>query len=393
MSHYAPRVERIQPSLTLQINAEAAAMERGHEDVARLGAGEPDFDTPDAIKRAAHSAIDEGDTGYTAVCGTPALREAVRRKFQRDNGLDFTDEQVMVTCGAKQALYDICQTLLRPGDEAIIPRPYWVTYPAQVMMAEAEPVFVDTDEENGFRLSADELAGAIGERTRVVFVNSPNNPTGRVYSRDELGAVAEVLRQHPGVYVISDDIYEHIHWNGEPFRNLLNVAPDLGERCLVVNGVSKAYAMTGWRVGFAGGPAEVIAEMAKVQGQSTAGTSSVSQRAAVEALEGDQTVVRDMVAEFKRRHDHIVPALDALPGVHCPTSEGTFYAFPDMREVIERTDGVSDDMELAEWLLHEVEVAVVPGSGFGLPGHMRVSFAAGMDTIDKALSRLKQALH
>lgn len=386
---YAERVERIQPSLTLKINAEAAAMERGDESVARLGAGEPDFDTPDHIKRAAHSAIDEGHTGYTEVDGYPELKEAVRDKFRRDNDLHFETEQILVSCGAKQALYDICQTLLQPGDEAVVPRPYWVTYPAQVMLAGADPVYLDAPAEENYRITPERLKAALHKDTRLLFLNTPNNPTGRIYSEEELNAIAEVLREYPRLWIISDEIYEHLNWTGKPFRNLLNVAPDLADRCFVVNGVSKAYAMTGWRVGFVGGPREAIAEMKKVQGQSTAGTSTISQYAATAALRGDQKKVHEMVREFKRRHDHIVPALNDLPGIECPKSDGTFYAFADARELLERLD-VEDDLQLAETLLHEAGVAVVPGSGFGAPGRLRISFAAGMETIDTALERLRR---
>ncbi|MGD8710560.1 MAG: pyridoxal phosphate-dependent aminotransferase [Ectothiorhodospiraceae bacterium] len=391
MADIAPRVNRIKPSLTLQINAEAAAMQRGGENVARLGAGEPDFDTPAPIRQAAHDAIDAGFTRYTAVAGDEALREAVAEKFRRDNDLVFDSGQILVTCGAKQALYDVSQTLLRPGDEAIIPRPYWVSYPAQVMLAEAEPVFVDLKPDEGFTLDAARLEAAMSERTRLLFLNSPHNPTGRILSRRELEDVAGVLRRHPEVYVVSDEIYEHIRWNDRPFLNLLNVAPDLGERCLVVNGVSKAYAMTGWRVGFVAGPEAVIKPMQKVQGQSTAGASSISQRAALAALTGDQSPVAEMAAEYRRRHERIVPALNRLPGVRCPESQGTFYAFPDFSEAIDRM-GAKDDMDFAERLLHEAEVAVVPGSGFGAPGHMRVSFAAALETIDTAMDRLQTFL-
>ncbi|MBI1191435.1 MAG: aminotransferase class I/II-fold pyridoxal phosphate-dependent enzyme [Tepidisphaera sp.] len=387
---FAPRVERVRPSLTLQINAEAAAMERGHENVARLGAGEPDFDTPEHIRQAAHQAIEAGYTRYTAVDGYPDLRAAVREKFARDNDLQFADEEVMVTCGAKQALSDLAQVLLRSGDEAVIPRPYWVSYPAQVTLAEADPVFVDAPMDEDFTIAPERLDAALGERTRLLYLNSPNNPTGRVYRRAELEAIAEVLRRHPRVWVVSDDIYEHIRFDSGPFLNLLSVAPDLADRTLVVNGVSKAYAMTGWRVGFVGGPRQVISEMTKVQGQSTAGTASISQHAAQAALRGDQSVVDHMVAAFRTRHERIVPALDALPGIRCRPSDGTFYAFPDASGLIERLPDVDDDRELAERLLHDAEVAVVPGSGFGMPGHLRVSFAASMDTIDTALERLSE---
>lgn len=392
MSRYAQRVERIQPSLTLKINAEAAAMERGGENVARLGAGEPDFDTPGSIKNAAHAAIDRGYTGYTAVTGYGGLRDAVREKFRRDNDLHFGDGEILVTCGAKQSLYDICQTLLRPGDQAILPRPCWVTYPAQVQLAEAEPVYLDTRMEEGFTIDPQRLDERINERTRLLFINSPNNPTGRVYTEDELNGIAAVLKRHPHVHVISDDIYEHIRWNGEPFRNLLNVAPELADRCLVVNGVSKAYAMTGWRVGFVGGPEEIITEMTKVQGQSTAGTASISQHAATAALRGDQSSVDEMVHAFHERHDHIVPGLNKIPGVRCRASDGAFYVFPDVSEAIAHCPDIDDDMALAERLLEEAEVAVVPGSGFGMPGHLRISFAADHETIDIGLDRMARFL-
>ncbi|MCC4309827.1 pyridoxal phosphate-dependent aminotransferase [Alcanivorax marinus] len=387
---FSHRVESIQPSLTLKINAEAAALQQGGERVARLGAGEPDFDTPAPIKEAAHSAIDRGFTHYTAVDGTDDLKAAVREKFRRDNDLDFAQDQVMVTCGAKQALYDLCQTLLGPGDEAVVPRPYWVTYPAQVTLAGAQPVYWDLCAEDDYLPDPDRLASAFTHRTRVVFLNSPNNPTGRVYDEDRLRRLAEVFRRHPQVWVICDDIYEHLNWSGRPFRTLLNVAPDLADRCFVVNGVSKAYAMTGWRVGFLGGPAPALERLKKVQGQSTAGTASISQHAALAALTGDQTPVREMVAEYRRRHDRVVPALDALPGVRCAPSDGTFYAFPDVRELIADRDDVDDDYQLAETLLHDAGVAVVPGSGFGAPGRLRVSFAASQDTIDLALERLRR---
>ena len=387
---FSHRVENIQPSLTLKINAEAAALQRGGERVARLGAGEPDFDTPAAIKEAAHSAIDRGFTHYTAVDGYPDLKAAVREKFRRDNDLVFGDDQVLVGCGAKQALFDLCQALLGPGDEAVVPRPYWVTYPAQVILAGAEPVYFDLDAEDGYLPDPDRLEASFTARTRLLFLNSPNNPTGRIYDEDRLRRLAAVIRRHPRLWVVSDEIYEHLNWSGRPFRNLLNVAPDLADRYFLVNGVSKAYAMTGWRVGFVAGPADALARLKKVQGQSTAGAATISQHAATEALTGDQTPVRDMVAEYRRRHDRVVPALNALPGVRCVPSDGTFYAFPDAHELIDELDDIDDDYQLAETLLHQAGVAVVPGSGFGAPGRLRVSFAADMETIDTGLERLRR---
>ena len=389
---YADRVERIQPSLTLKINAEAAAIQadhRGGDAVARLGAGEPDFATPDGVKRAAHQAIDQGFTHYTAVDGYDGLKHAVREKFRRDNDLHFQDDQILVTCGAKQALYDLCQTLLRPGDEAVVPRPYWVTYPAQVTLAEAQTVYLDLDAEDGYRPRAERLDAALTDATRLVFLNSPNNPTGRLYDRDTLNALAAVLRRYPRVFVVSDDIYEHLNWTGQPFRNLLNVAPDLADRCFIVNGVSKAYAMTGWRVGYAAGPVELIRAMTTIQSQSTTNASSISQAAARAALTGDQSFVAEACTIYKERHDFVIERLNQIPGFECRPGDGAFYAFPDVTGAIERRD-VVDDTALCEILMAEAGVALVPGAAFGAPGHLRLSFAADIETLTTALRRIEE---
>ncbi|WP_148861326.1 pyridoxal phosphate-dependent aminotransferase [Marinobacter fonticola] len=392
MSDYAQRIARVSPSMTLQINAEAAAMQDGGEDVARLGAGEPDFDTPEPIKAAAKRAIDEGFTHYTAAAGTQSLKRAVCDKFRRENNLTYAPENIMVTCGAKQSLYNLCQTLLQPGDEAIVPQPYWVSYPAQVTMAEGEPVFVQCDPDEGFTLKPTALEAAISERTRLVFLNSPNNPTGRIYDRAELAAIGEVLRKYPGILIVCDEIYEHLRWVDGPYQNFLNVNPDLKNRCVVVNGVSKAYAMTGWRVGYMAGPKDLIETMDKLQGQSTAGTCSISQHAAEQALRGDQGIVTEMTQAFRRRHDRILPEVKALPNVSCQPAEGAFYLLPDFRTIIAERDDIEDDIQLAHRLLQEAKVALVPGSAFGAPGHLRLSFAADLDTNLEGIRRIEQFL-
>lgn len=392
MIDFSPRVARVSASMTLKINAEAAALQAGGTNVARLGAGEPDFDTPENIKRAARQAIDDGFTHYTAIDGYTGLKEAVQAKFRRENRLDYGLENIMVTCGAKQGLYNICQTLIRPGDEAVIPQPYWVSYPAMVIMAEGEPVFARCPMEAGFRLTPGALDDAISNKTRLVFLNSPHNPTGRVYTADEFADIGEVLRRYPDLFIVCDEIYEHLRWGKAPYVNFLNVNPDLRDRCLVVNGVSKAYAMTGWRVGYLAGPADIVQAMNKLQGQSTAGTSSISQRAACEALNGDQSVVDKMVEGFRERHQRILPEVQDLPGVQCEPAEGTFYLFPDFSEVIARRDDIADDIYLADRLLHEASVALVPGSAFGAPGHLRLSFSNDLETCLEGVRRIKQFL-
>lgn len=388
MDDIAPRVERIGASLTLQMSAEAAAEQKAGADVVCLGAGEPDFDTPDHIKRAAKQAIDAGETGYTAPAGRDELKGAIRDKLKRENSLEFQADEIIVTCGAKQALYDLCQDLLQLGDEAIIPCPYWVSYPAMTKLAGADPVYVKTQMDNGFRIDPDCLDSAFNGSTRLVFLNSPNNPTGQVYTESELMALGEVLEAHPRTYVVTDDIYEHLRWDGTPFCNILNVCPELRERCIVVNGVSKAYAMTGWRIGYAAGPKHVIEPMGKVQGQSTAGAATPSQHAAEAALNGDQSMVRKMASAYRERHDFVLGALNELPGVECRASQGTFYSFPNCREAMERLS-IDKDTDLAEQLLHQYKVALVPGSAFGAPGHLRLSFAADMNTLEEGMDRLR----
>lgn len=386
------RVQSIKPSPTLAVTNKAAELKAAGRDIIGLGAGEPDFDTPEHIKEAAIAAIRAGQTKYTAVDGTPGLKRAIIQKFKRDNGLEYQANQILVSCGGKQSFFNLSLALINPGDEVVIPAPYWVSYPDMVLVAGGKPVIIDTTQEQKFKISPEQLEAAITEKTKLVVINSPSNPTGMAYSREELRALADVLARHPHVMVATDDMYEHILWTPEPFVNILNVAPELYDRTFVLNGVSKAYSMTGWRIGYAAGPAKYIGAMKKIQSQSTSNPTSISQAAAQAALEGDQSCIAAMVAEFKKRHDFLVNALNQLPGVNCIPVDGTFYAFPSFHEAIERMPGISSDLELADYLLNEAEVALVPGSAFGGDGHLRLSFATSMQNLEKAVERIAKAL-
>ena len=384
------RVQAVKPSPTLAVTARAAAMKAAGKDVVGLGAGEPDFDTPQHIKEAAIQAIRDGFTKYTDVDGTPSLKRAVIAKFKRDNGLDFAPEQVLVSVGGKQSFFNLAQALLDPGDEVIIPAPYWVSYPDMALLAGAQPVFIKASDDQRFKITAPQLAGAITSQTRLVVINSPSNPTGMAYAADELADLAEVLAEHPRIVIATDDMYEHIRWDSStPFVNILNVRPDLYDRTIVLNGVSKAYSMTGWRIGYAGGPAELIKAMKKVQSQSTSNPTSISQVAAQAALDGPQDFIRVMVTAFEERHDFVVDRLNRIPGVSCLPTDGTFYLFPNVQELIERLDGIGNDVEFAEFLIEKAGVALVPGSAFGLGGHIRLSIATSMANLEKALERIE----
>ena len=385
------RVQRVKPSPTLAVDAQAKALKAAGEDIINLGAGEPDFDTPEHIKAAAVQAIAEGQTKYPPVDGTAGLKQAVINKFKQDNGLDYAPEQVLVSAGGKQSFYNLAQALLDDDDEVIIPAPYWVSYPDMVLLANGKPVIVSAGIEQGFKLQADQLEAAITDKTRLLVLNSPSNPTGVSYRRAELEALADVLLRHPHVLIATDDMYEHILWTDEAFCNIATVCPELYDRTIVLNGVSKAYSMTGWRIGYAAGPADLIKAMKKVQSQSTSGACSIAQAAAQAALEGNQQCVADMAHAFKERHDWLLAALNALPGVTCLPSDGTFYAFPDMREAM-KTLGCSDDIAFTERLLKEAKVALVPGSAFGAPGHMRLSYATSMEMLESAVSRMSELL-
>jgi len=386
------RVQRVKPSPTLAVDARAKALRAAGEDIINLGAGEPDFDTPEHIKAAAVQAIADGQTKYTPVDGTAGLKQAAINKFQRDNELAYAPEQVLVSSGGKQSFYNLAQALLNDGDEVIIPAPYWVSYPDMVLLADGTPVIVSAGIEQNFKILPEQLEAAITDRTRLLVLNSPSNPTGVSYRRAELEALAEVLLRHPQVLIATDDMYEHILWTDEPFSNIVMVCPELYDRTIVLNGVSKAYSMTGWRIGYAAGPAPLIGAMKKTQSQSTSGACSIAQAAAQQALDGDQACITDMVTAFKERHDWLLEALNGLPGVSCLPSDGTFYAFPDMREAM-AASGCDDDIAFAEILLNEAKVALVPGSPFGAPGHMRLSYATSLDMLKSAVSRISDLLN
>jgi len=386
------RVNNIKPSPTLAVTNRAAELRAAGKNIIGLGAGEPDFDTPDHIKQAAIQALNEGFTKYTAVDGTPALKKAIINKFKNDNGLEYDAKQILVSCGGKQSFFNLSLALLDKGDEVIVPAPYWVSYPDMVIMADATPVVVTTTQEQRFKMTAEQLEAAITEKTRLVVLNSPSNPTGVAYSADELRALGEVLLKHPNVLIATDDMYEHIRFNDEPFVNILNACPELYDRTIVLNGVSKAYSMTGWRIGYAAGPATLIGAMKKIQSQSTSNPTSIAQVAAQAALEGSQDCVAEMVVAFKARHEFVVSTLNAIDGVSCIPADGTFYAFPSFQKIIDNDDRFEDDIALAEFLLTEAGVALVPGSAFGAPGNMRLSFATSMEVLEDALSRISKAL-
>lgn len=386
------RLKRVQPSPTLAVTALANQLRAEGRDVIGLAAGEPDFDTPDYIKQGAIQAIQDGHTKYTAVDGTAGLKQAIINKFKRDNGLEYKPDQILVSVGGKQAFYNLAQALLNPGDEVIIPAPYWVSYPDIVMLADAEPVIIEGSLDQAFKITAQQLEAAITDRTRLFVLNSPSNPSGKAYSRSELKALGEVLIKHPRVVVITDDIYEHIIWTEEGFLNILNVCPELYERTIVINGVSKAYSMTGWRIGYSAGPVELIKAMKKAQSQSTSNPCSIAQYAAQAALEGDQGFLKEMCNTFKQRHDYVYTTLNEMSGVSCLPSDGTFYSFPSFQAVIDAREDMENDVQLSQFLLEKADVAVVPGSAFGSPGHLRLSFAIDMANLEKALSRIKKAI-
>jgi aspartate aminotransferase len=391
------RVQAIKPSPTLAVTARAARLKTEGKDIIGLGAGEPDFDTPQHIKDAAIAAINKGFTKYTAVGGTPSLKNAIIAKFKRENGFDYTAKQILVSCGGKQSFFNLTLSIINPGDEVIIPAPYWVSYPDIVLIAEGKPVIVEAGIEQNFKITAAQLEKAITPRTRMFVINSPSNPSGSVYTPDELRALGEVLLKHPDVLVATDDMYEHILLSGEKFTNILNACPDLYSRTVVLNGVSKAYAMTGWRIGYCGGPAHIITAMENIQSQSTSNPTSISQVAAEAALNGDQLCIAPMVAAFKERNQFVTDALNAIPGVKCLLSGGAFYAFADTREAIARLSAggllkESSDIALSEYLLEKVGVAVVPGSAFGSEGYIRLSFATSMTNLENALDRIAKAL-
>lgn len=386
------RVTQIKPAATITVSMKAIELRAQGHDIISLGFGEPDFDTPDHIKKAAIDAIWQGKTKYPPVDGTKELKNAIVRKLRTENQLEFETGQVIVSNGAKQSLFNLLVTLINPDDEVILPAPYWVSYPDMIKMAEGQPVILNATADNDFKISAKQLESSITDRTRLLILNSPSNPTGKVYSEAEYKELAEVLLEHPKITVVCDDIYEHIYWGEKPFRTLLNVCPQLGERTVIVNGVSKAYAMTGWRIGYAAGPAELVTAMLKVQSQSTSGACSISQAAAVAALEGPQDCIEKMRVEYKRRYAYLLNALNAIDGVECEDCDGAFYAFPSFKAVIDRMPDIRDDVDLAAWMLEHAGVAMVPGTAFGAPGHLRLSYATSMENLQACIQRIGDAL-
>lgn len=391
MSAYlSDRVQKVKPSATLAVTAKANELKSQGVQIVSMGSGEPDFDTPETIQKAAIQAIKNGQTRYTAVDGTPILKQAIVDKFKRENNLTYTNTEVMVSSGGKQVFYNLCQAVLNQGDEVIIPAPFWVSYPDMALLADATPVIIETGLEQDFKITPTQLEANITSHTKLFVINSPSNPTGAVYSQAELQALAKVLKKYPKILIITDDIYEHIRWgNNDHFVNIVMADKTLKDRTIILNGVSKAYAMTGWRIGYGAGPKNIIKAMKKIQGQSTSNPCSIAQAAALEALNGDQSIINTMVCAFEKRHDFIVNALNAIDGVECPKSQGAFYAFPRVKGLISRL-GLKNDIELSTYCLEVLNIALVPGSAFGAPDYVRFSFATSMDKIKQAIERLSK---
>jgi aspartate aminotransferase len=395
MSILASRLSRIKPSPTIAVTQKARELKAAGRDVIGLGAGEPDFDTPENVKAAAARAIETGDTKYTAVDGTPALKKAIIAKFQRENGLTYTPDQITVGTGGKQVLYNALMATLNPGDEVIIPAPYWVSYPDMVELAEGTPVFVPCPAEYGFKLRPADLEAAITPKTKWLILNSPSNPSGAAYTHDEMKALTDVLVKHPHVWIMTDDMYEHLLYDDITFVTPAQVEPKLYDRTLTVNGVSKSYAMTGWRIGYAGGPKELIKAMGVIQSQSTSNPSSISQAAAVEALNGDQSFIKERAEIFRQRRDLVVSMLNQAKGLKCPTPEGAFYVYPSCAGTIGKKtpDGkvIETDEDFVTYLLEAEGVAVVQGSAFGLAPHFRISYATSTADLEEACRRIQRA--
>jgi aspartate aminotransferase len=391
------RVQAIKESPTLAVTARAAKLKAEGRDIIGLGAGEPDFDTPQHIKDAAKKAIDSGFTKYTPVGGIPGLKKAIVEKFKRENGFDYTVNEVIVGVGGKQCIFNLALAVLDAGDEVVIPAPYWVSYADIGIVAEAKPVVVECGIEQDFKITPAQLEAALTPQTKLFFINSPSNPTGSVYTLEELKALGEVLKKFPRVLIATDDMYEHVNLTGTPFVNILNATPELKDRTIVLNGVSKAYSMTGWRIGYAAGPAKIIKAMEILQSQSTSNPTSISQVAAQAALEGDQGCIEPMLKAFRERHEFVVNRFNQIPGLKCIKAGGAFYAFPDAREAIAKLHQAgkikeATDLALSDYLLESVGVAVVPGSAFGAEGYFRISFATSMDNLRNALDRIEKAL-
>lgn len=388
----ADRVNRIKPSATLAVTAKAMALKAQGKKILTLSVGEPDFDTPEHIKQAAIAALGRGFTKYTQTVGIPELRQAIANKLAKENNLTYDPKQIIVSCGAKQSIFNITQILLQKGDEVLIPTPAWPSYKEIVLLTGAEPIMIQTRAENRFKLTPEALEAAITPRSRLLMLNSPSNPTGVAYTKKELASLAEVLLRHPKIMIMTDDIYEKIIWSKEPFANILNACPDLYERTIVVNGVSKAYAMTGWRIGYAAATQSLVTAMEKVQSQCTSGPNSIAQVAAQAALEGDQHCLDVMVAEFKKRHDFAYQTLKTMPGIQCQPADGAFYLFIGIEEALKRLPEIGDDIQFSEYLLQEAGVAVIPGSSFDQPDYLRISIAVSQEILAEALEKIRSVL-
>ena len=385
------RVKKVKPSATITISAKAMDLRANGIDVISLSAGEPDFDTPEHIKEAAIEAIDKGQTKYTQVDGTPELKDAIISKFNRDNNLHYQRENIIVSTGAKQTLYNLFQSVLGSDDEVVIISPYWVSYPDMVILADAKPVIVETHQEDDFNINMDSFKAALTDKTKLLILNSPSNPTGITYTKEQYESMGKILLDYPNVLIATDDMYEHIYWGNEPFTSFAEVCPNLFDRTITVNGVSKAYAMTGWRIGYCGASESIVKGMKKVQGQSTSNPSSISQVAAIAALNGSHDVLKMMVDEYKKRHDYMCDALNEINGFNTSPGTGAFYLFPEVRSVIE-SKGFADDIEFSSFLIDEANVAVIPGSAFGAEGSIRISYATSMELLKESISRIKSSL-
>ncbi len=388
MSIVSNSLKRIKPSPTIAVTSKAREMRAAGKDVIGLGAGEPDFDTPDNIKEAAIEAIRKGDTKYTAVDGTPALKKAIQAKFSRENDLSYELDQISVGTGGKQVLYNAFMATINKGDEVIIPAPYWVSYPDIVLLAGGKPKIIKCDEKNNFKLTPEKLTKAVSKKTKWIIINSPSNPTGSGYTKDEIVALSKILIRNKNLYILSDDIYEHITYDGFKFFTIAQIEK-LKSRTLTMNGVSKSYSMTGWRIGYAAGPKEIIKAMAKIQSQSTSNPTSISQAAAVEALNGTQDFILERSNSFKERRNFVVDSLNNIKGISCLSPEGAFYVFPNCKKLLNNKTKLKTDKDFVEKLLEKAEVAVVQGSAFGLEGYFRISYATSMDNLKKAMERIK----
>jgi aspartate aminotransferase len=388
----AQRVQRIKPSATLAVSNRAQELQEAGQDIISLSIGEPDFDTPEHIKEAAIQSIRDGHTKYTAVDGIKSLKLAIIDKFAKENNLNYSPDQILVSCGAKHSLYNALSAIINPGDEVIILAPFWVSYPDMVKLCDGVPVIIKADIDREFKITSAQLKAAITSKTRAIIINSPSNPTGMSYDESELRALGEVIMEHPGIIILSDDIYEHHLWRNRPFKNIINACPELYDYTIVINSVSKTYAMTGWRIGYVGGPAKIIGAMKKAQSQSTSSPTTVSQYAALAALTGDQACVGEMTRAYKERHDFLFTELQTIPGIKCLPSDGTFYAFPSVEGLLNINSNITNDLEFSEYLLSEAGIAVIPGSASGAPGYIRLCYTTSMEQLANAVKRIRKAV-